>query len=1446
MSNITRNTFTGGLNQDIAKTRLPQDSYLDALNMRLLTDFGTSTGQLQNVRGNSLGFTIPDLPIVYKISVNPTGPYVADNITINGQTSANVFTPSAITTGQDIYNFIDIDANLTNFETNYNVAIGLTYVIIYSQTVNTNPNFGTGSGLTITTQVSSQANLVPIGFTTLRDDIYLFTTNNNTANPGGQNPDLSVDATSAGQIWKIIYNENDYTASIELKYNGFLDMSVQYPIPTTATLGVYETINIQRIYWTDFFSPLRSLNIVDPNIMAINPSYISVSPPVKYSIGLLDEVKVGGSLDIGCYQVAYMLRNTGGATTNYSELSNPVFIVEENEATSTGGSNFKRYIGNNPGTSTNKAIVWRFEDLDTNFNIISIVVIKRDSLSGNIQIMQIAEEPIPSDGNITFTYTGSEDIIQINLEDFISISNSFTHCKTIRQKDNRLFVGNVKNLYSEVDFDTRAYSFDSTPGSPAAFDIIENGVTNTYNINNWNMIDETSDAINPDFTIWRFQSDGVTLGGEGPNIKYSYGVLAVKADSTLVNSSPASGSDFRHTNPEYNNTEISLDVKRIDNINDQLYNKFAINSDIKYVYYSGLLKGYQPGEVYRLALQAYDKRKNPKFVKWIADIKMPNLHETIPTGNAFYEDGTASPVTEFVPSFTANKSGTSECFVNQLYLEFEINIPAILTTQISGYSIVRVERTDENKTILGSGILNQVYDDIGTLWLPDLQEIDSSGGCEDPYPYLNIDAIPNSGGALQTTRYTFDCPEFLLGGYPGYQTGDEIRVVGRFNGAGYGGDINIDSGTEPYRIIKIYDKDLNIDPENTANQFSITQAGICDFGTTYTFSGGYTYNNFTRTESTTSDSIGSKTICIELGSALGHSTTYGIARTDKKKLLVYYVRPNTNQYGGNTYSARSRNSYILCSHFRPIDESVISITDNFKVFGGDVFSQIYDNQKGIKNWNQTLADGSTRTDYTGGSACAAPLFKTSITFFFPCYSTHNTGLRHGSYVNHNLEDDNGSAASAFETHEYNTVYSIENNIKKYFPKPTEFVIVSEYDNRIYYSEVKINGETTDSWGQFLVNNFYDVDGIYGPINALEILNENMICFQERAISRLLINYVSQQVDAASNEIVTGIGSVLRKHIYITTDFGTRHQHSIVKTPRAIYFIDVLTKNMYSISQDGAVSISEVKGLTSWFYKNMKNLILTRDNPIYVDEDDARAGIIGAYHRRYNEVLFTIHDNYSIPIEEGQFLTIVIAKTICFNELTNTFTSFYSFAPYLYVYDSRFLASFNAELYQLNTIDIPQEFWIHDHNSEYGKFYGTYHDSMIKILVNEQANIHKIFDNLHLQTEVATISNLDIQTDTGSGITPVHETFNKLRVTNDYQDTGNITLTLNNNIVRRHRYWKTYVPNDTTNSSYSSFKPRIRDFYAAMEFKFTNNNNKRFICHDILTEYRIAGTPLTVS
>lgn len=1443
---ITNNSFNGGLNQDIAKTKYQNNQYLDATNIRLLTDNGLSSATLSNVRGNNLDITIPDTQNVYKISVNFTGPYVAGTFTILAQTSSTNFTPSSTTTGQDIYNFISQDPNHFLIFSGYNIAIGTNYVVIYSTSNNTSPSFS-GSGLTVSTLVSSETKLIPIGFTTLRDDIYLFTTPNTSKNPGGHDPDLSVDASSTGQIFKITYDAVNYSSDIDLIYNGYLDFTTYRPIPRTASLGRYENTSTQRLYWTDFYNPLRAINVKDPNVMALDPSVINIAPTVNFSMPILDKILLGGSLKVGSYQLAYRLKNTGGSLTNYSELSNMVFIVPNDENINTGGANFKDYYGANQGTITSKSIRWRLQDLDTDFDRIELVIVRKETLTGSIDIFQFSDEPIPSNGEILVTFSGTEDLIQIDLNDFNAISSAFTHCKTIVTKDNILFAGNTKNVFSDINYDARVYRF---PVSSLTFDITEGVATNTYDSTTWNTIDELSDAINANTTTQRYKENSTILGGSGPNISFEFGTIAIRADSTINPSTTASGPDFRHTNPEYNISLFELDVKRINGVDEQVYPTNGINDDIKYAYYSGLFKGWERNETYRLGLTFHDKQKNPLFTKWINDIQIPDHLDECESNNAIFEDGsvvplgayTGSAIKDFRMSFIHNKTGTVEAFVNQIYIKFDIKIPDSITNIIGGYTISRVKREITDKTVLGTGILTQVVSDGGSLWLPDTQP--SENGCPaltTAYPFLNIDlnTRANPGEASDTTPL-FDCPEFLLGGFPGWKSGDKLRIINRIDLTNTNTAITIDGGAEPYNMYKYYDID-----DLYSDEFTIEEAGEVGFAGSFAFTGttnnSWNFSNMTRTTTNTSDALGSKTLAIGLTNTIQFNSTYSCTEANGKKLIAQYIRPISNQYGGNTYTDRSTNEYIPCSHFRPVTSYITNLTyttDTFKAFGGDIFTQVYDNQKEVKNWGQ-----SSRGIYSSGGGCTpgANVSKVSLTYFFPCTASHNTDLRHGSHVNRNLDSDDGSGASGNESQEYNLVYSAENDIRKYFPKPSEFVLQEEFDNRIYYSGVKINGELVDSWGLFKPNNYYDVEGIYGPINAMDNLNQSILFWQDRAFGSMLINPTSTTTDDSGTSIVLGNGLVMQKHNYASTTVGTKHQHSVIKSNRGIYWIDVNNKRVYRISSDGVNTISEIKGMSSFFNKYIRGEVINNDNPIYYGTD-YRAGILGAFDSRYNEVLFTIHDYYTY-ILDGEETVVRRAMTISYNEILDGFSSFYTFTPYFYMWDTRFMSTTNLDDYNNSTPPATQKLWLHDRNALYGNFYNRYYDSYIKYLVNTSPSQHKVFDNIHLQTEVQTIVNQEA-TDTGSGSTPVHETINKIRVFNDYQDSGIINLVPNTNIKRRHRYWKLDVPRDTTPAAYTSLKPRMRDYYLITELFFTNNNDKRLILHDVLTEFRLKGSPIS--
>ena len=107
---------------------------------------------------------------------------------------------------------------------------------------------------------------------------------------------------------------------------------------------------------------------------------------------------------------------------------------------------------------------------------------------------------------------------------------------------------------------------------------------------------------------------------------------------------------------------------------------------------------------------------------------------------------------------------------------------------------------------------------------------------------------------------------------------------------------------------------------------------------------------------------------------------------------------------------------------------------------------------------------------------------------------------------------------------------------------------------------------------------------------------------------------------------------------------------------------------------------------------------------------------------------------------------------------------------------------------------------------------------------------------------------------GSSINVYESTFDRLRVSNDYQNTDHVTLTLGTNLERKERSWSLNIPRDVvkikeithTNiftagnlDSNQTFKKRIRDKYILVELDYYNTNSYKFVVPYINTKYRIS-------
>lgn len=1398
-----QNLFDSGMNQDLSKTLLPPNKYYSALNFRISTDKGLSTGSLENIRGNIECVDIPNIPAVQQIKLNNLingnlNISITDGIIIGVNTSSININSS--TTIKELYSYIINDPGYDIIKLKFNLYYNNDYILFLPLNIDdilTINVFGSASGsITIDNNfIPSQIDLEPIGSTFINDDIYILTTNNKTKSPGKNDP------PSYGQIWKIIIDDVSNLAGIELIYNNLLNFSTYNAFAPTAILGRYETPLIQRIYFSDFFNPIRTLNVADPQAFAIDISQINITPIITSSIPILKKITTGGNNKVGTYQLAYRLTKTGGAITSYSSISNVTDIVPRDEGININGADFFHYRGEAKGTVANKIIYWTINNIDISFDRIELVIIIREDKTDVPSIYKFNDLPIDIDGKMEVSFSGNETLIPITLNDFLISYESFSYCKTITTKDNRLIIGNIKGSLGNIDtFDTRTYR--SQYINNFNIDLINNGSRSTYTYNdliNINLNPEERDNINDYSSViyaGKYKPGTSIIGGSGKNISYEFGTYSTQCDldQPMLD---LSGLPLRHPNPNYAYGDIiNLGIEGQD------YDQNGINDGLTYAYKSHLLQGYQRDEIYRFGLQVFDKSGNPFFTKWIGDIKFPSYFD-----NNNNPDSIASNngINDFrlIYHDTTN-SGATHYYLQQLYIKFTVNIPFEISSLIGSYNIVRVERKNKDKTIFGSGLIFPTI-----KFAPDNANY---VGSDLDFP---ITVKPSLSGVHDFNVITFQIPEFLFAGYySGLQSNDTIKVEANltpddYTPFPYKPDVPTPTGGE-FGMFKMYYFSPNSDPYGLKMDSCemVVTGGIAAIGT-------YNFNNYQKYFGDGAQYVGTNTLIAKFSNN-NALNPIDYENSNNKLYFGTYRRVLLNQYGGNTYNDRASNEYISCGNLQVIP----NVADNYiyttKVFGGDIFVGLMDNQKFIRNI------GTNGVPIPSDSV-AFPVF--SKVYFFPCESSINTELRYGAHINTDLVDSTATAWDYQEEYFFNPAYSNENNIRKYFPKPPVFIDNSEFNNRFYASEIKINGEITDSWRTFKSLNYWDVEGSYGQINGASILNNDVYFIQDKAFGKLLVNTREVITTQEGNSVGLGLGKVLDGHQYVSTEIGSKHQFSFIKSSYYLHFIDSRHKKIYSFSTGNPLTPdSDIKGMHSWLINNFIGNIENIDRPIYEDPIIGINGIHGVYDYINNELLYTItrssNDNGSVITKKD---TLIISHFI------NSFTGKYSHAPKIYITNNKkFISSDKTNSLNYNNLFL--------HNfGEYGKFYNEYFDSEIEVVVNKFPEYTKIFDNIVFQTEVQDGNTL---IDIDSGFTPIEETFDTAEFKTDYQ--SNIISLIASNLIRKYRTWRLTVPRNSTQASYvsSGLFSRMRDKYMKIKFKYMNNGNKRLIVHNILTFFRI--------
>jgi len=1247
------------------------------------------------------------------------------------------------------------------------------------------------------------ADMIMLGHVVLRD--YLIILAHDSA--VGANPDkiYRIAISSLREAGDLTIDNTYYWlgGTHYLVYENDLGFDLDYPI---RVVGNYENTDVQKIYWCDGINTLKHLNTIYNatynDLSILDPSLLEILPNNTYGSYTLVEDS-GGNLKAGRIQYSYQLYSISGTETLFAPPSRLYNLVTYDLSAG------RDFAGNELETVINKSIIVTItlpigtEDV---FNRIRIVALEYEAYGDVPTVRVVSEQELTS--NVAILTDIGNTVGELSLEDFQLVKHEFIP-KTLETKNNYLFAGNITEEYFDIDnlvndldpantfFDSRAYRWRYDSGTGLYDCTINKGDANEVVIDNgggggpdYTLVSEDHDCLNKYNNITNDTDLLYTY-----DYKYKYG----GADPPVIGNLGGSGRiiSYGFTHPGADILAGQFDSRGAEFVFSILPYSGYCDPSIVYDY-----TGYPRDEVMRFGVVLFDLDGRPSYPKWIADIRMPDIVEELNPGTTYSDEYKFCVADGISPDQYLN--------IRPLGVQFTINWDNIETDYpglldlLSGYQIVRMPRTSIDSTILAQGII-----------LPTHYPTTVAGYIQAGYySSYNITSARDyeTGGVVTAIAGITDvhsniskkeCIEFIS---PEIAVNKNI-ILDRTNDflevCGYITNISVGSGThltneKSYSVIAMTITGYEPTPTLISDwRRSITDGFISApeakspvpyIVNTYP----YIARGYDDTLTATSPEMTYKgtSFIASIPSAFTNVSPGGGAGTEEAIYGRYRRLMGHSIYGGATYTSRTYNSYIRAGDFTEVS---LAGSTTFDIYGGDTYICPFNFAKLFCDNNAEY--GTSPNANTGQCIVSFPVeSKINLCLRLDKFNKYLTGLNNMNYRIAELQSIGVSQYPNYypnncgDLYRYNSAYSAIDISKSYISKPFDFRDTEVNDTIVTSSDIKLNGEYSDSWLSFRYNNYKELEGEYGPITRLINTNsDKLVCFQSRAISTLSV--LEREVVQTQNteSLSVGTGGVLSRYDYLSRDSGTSLYDGIVSTDIGVYYYDENNKRISRILNN-LESISDVKGLKSYLY--------SRDV----------LQMIGAYDKENREVIFTTTSQNSVPGLSDVY-------TVCLSGYKDLFTGFYNYGPFDTT--SKYIT---LDKYLISSIDA-NKFYLHN-VGDYNEFFGSNLTSSLSLIINPLKENAVSFHILEWLTDL-----------TLAGVDDLTTTFDSVRVTNTHQDTGVITLAGNDDLRRRFRKWRLNVFRNAADSK------RIRDSWMKVVFSYaTDSDHKKLVIHPIETLY----------
>lgn len=334
---------------------------------------------------------------------------------------------------------------------------------------------------------------------------------------------------------------------------------------------------------------------------------------------------------------------------------------------------------------------------------------------------------------------------------------------------------------------------------------------------------------------------------------------------------------------------------------------------------------------------------------------------------------------------------------------------------------------------------------------------------------------------------------------------------------------------------------------------------------------------------------------------------------------------------------------------------------------------------------------------------------------------------------------------------------------------------NEFQNRIVYSDIQENDAFVNGYRVFRGGHYRDYTKQYGQIVKLVEVQSNLLCVFEHGVALIPIKERALAAEGSGGEVFINNSNVLPETIKVLSDtYGSQWADSVLKTAYYTYGIDSVAKKIWRTNGSQFEIISDFK-VEKFLLDNIP--MGENDTDVYIGLKNIKthynAGkqdvMFTLYYKKfgYDEITDGCKEVTRVPVINNSLEKDELAWNLCYNEISGTFQTFFSWIPIQSANIDNVMYSFDREcsreiIYEQemnthNVPDYPDEYAPNTPGKEEGSdlptgrttpyiwkhgpidvnlpktcyWYDEQHPFEFEFVVNDKPQLQKIFNNLEI-------------------------------------------------------------------------------------------------------------------